>query len=239
MVVTQNWNNLLSYIKLKLGMKVNKLEFSDDEIINNIKSHTLPLVSQYEPHNIWIVSDFNRDKVLGPTGAYGNQSIRIPIDTIPFEITEIEEVYYSNLVGYNLSNLTPYFVNPVDIAISNTFVDIFNFLQPVQTFTFIRPDILKFGLPITSDKLIIKLNVIHQDVSTLPSDIYNKIFKNLALRDTVGFVLANRQKYSNLQTPFGEVNLNVDALSALYESLDSKLIEELELIPTKSFLEIF
>ena len=45
----QTWNNLLEYIKLELGVPVNLLEISDDDIIKYIKNHALPEFSQYVP----------------------------------------------------------------------------------------------------------------------------------------------------------------------------------------------
>ena len=50
----QNWNNVLSYIKLNLGSPLNLIEMSDDEIIENLKEHVLPVFSQYCPLKKWL-----------------------------------------------------------------------------------------------------------------------------------------------------------------------------------------
>ena len=44
--MSQSWNNILSYIKLGLGAPLNLLEFSDEELIQNLKEHVLPFFSQ-------------------------------------------------------------------------------------------------------------------------------------------------------------------------------------------------
>ena len=50
----QNWNNVLSYIKLNLGAPLNLIEMSDDEIVENLKEHTLQTFSQYCPLKKWV-----------------------------------------------------------------------------------------------------------------------------------------------------------------------------------------
>ena len=50
----QNWNNVLSYIKLMLGAPINLVEISDSDIIEFLKEHVLPVFSQYSPLKRWV-----------------------------------------------------------------------------------------------------------------------------------------------------------------------------------------
>lgn len=49
----QNWNNILSYIKLSLGAPLNLIEIPDSDIIEYLKEHVLPVFSQYNPLKKW------------------------------------------------------------------------------------------------------------------------------------------------------------------------------------------
>lgn len=49
----QNWNNILSYIKLSLGSPLNLIEISDSDMIEYLKEHVLPVFSQYNPLKKW------------------------------------------------------------------------------------------------------------------------------------------------------------------------------------------
>ena len=47
--MAQTWNDVLSYIKINLGVPLNKLEISDDDLVTNLRDQVLPLFSQYAP----------------------------------------------------------------------------------------------------------------------------------------------------------------------------------------------
>ncbi len=65
----QNWNNVLSYIKLNLGAPLNLIEMSDDEIVENLKEHTLQTFSQYCPLKKWVY--IGPEHAVNTTGAPG------------------------------------------------------------------------------------------------------------------------------------------------------------------------
>jgi hypothetical protein len=69
--------------------------------------------------------------------------------------------------------------------------------------------------------------------------MYHKLFKNICLLDAFELVINNRNKYNNLTTPFGQIDLNIDYISQRAQELRQKIDEIVDNLPHREYLEIF
>lgn len=234
----QNWNNIIDYIKGNLGVPYNLLELSDADIINYIKEHTLARFSQYIPHPIFInLTSINE---VNSNITKHRYTYQLPEEIIlAFDITGVQEVYYNTASGIHSSDLQTAFLNPLDTALMNAHYNLNEDLQPVNSFQFIPPKIITFSrdvMPSEGCSIVVELNTIHQTLDTIPSDVYHKIFKDLCLADIIDWIINIRSKYVNLSTPFNTLNLNIDRLQTIVNTLNQKVDDYLTNLPPKHIL---
>jgi hypothetical protein len=228
----QNWNNILNYLKSNLGTKSAALELTDDEFIIHFKENSLPEFSQIIPKHAWIlVTQSNLETI---PNNYSNYTYRL---TVPenINIIDVNDVY----IGRNIIQYEQYFMNPADIVMGNTLNDMMQFLNTVNDYEFIKPFHIRFSEKPYNEKFIIELNIEHTDLSTIPSDMYHKLFKKMCLADGLELVLTNRNKFNNVTTPFGAIDLNFDYISQRLSEIRQKNDEIIEYLPHRQYLEIF
>ncbi len=212
-MVIQNWNNIIQYIKLNLG-QANLLEFSDNEIINILKEHTLPEFSVYISRKHWVL--------LTPSDQISSENT-LDIDTykIPlpegYQVISVDRAYTNQsnpgaIEDTDLNRYMYYQTNPMDIVINNTLSTMLNSLDTVQYYELLLPDTIVFGKSLNGAGVILELSVYHDKLDTIPRDAYHKLFKPMALKNIIEYIIANRSKFTNLSSPFGEINLNMDIL---------------------------
>jgi hypothetical protein len=235
--MAQNFNNIISYIKLSFGTPYNLLELSDDELILYIKEHTLPLFSQYIPRPIWVL--LNSSNQIGSSFTKHQYTYQLPDEVDQYDIVGIQEVYYNTSGGIALAASSAFFSNPTDVVISNGYFTLAQDLQTVDAFEYIPPKIITFSkesIPSSGDSLIVEVNTVHQTLDSIPSDTYQKIFKEQCLKDSIDWIIGIRSKFSNLSSPFSTLNLNIDRLQALSNSLDQKITDYYNNLPPKHLL---
>lgn len=237
MTAFQNWNNILGYIKSNLGENINFIELSDDYIINYLKNQTLPECSRFIPGKIW--ATINDSNLIEIDHNYNENTYRIPINEDDYKIINVQEVYYgvssrgNQIFGY--SNYV--FLDPRDATMSNVFNDMISKLTPTQTYIFIPPNVIKFGLNLAQNNIIMELNVVHFRLDKIPHDSYNNYFKKKALKDVIDLIISNRSKYSRVQSPFGEIELNIDFLRDKKQELNDQIREVEEWDPPEKLIE--
>lgn len=252
--MSQNWNNLLGYIKRNLGAKLNLLELSDDEIIEGLKEDVISYFSQYSPCKKGIY--INRDnKITGLTKA--PNAYRIPFPENEYVI-DIFDVYASPLdshvdpfygTKYSMSNIAGTIAHygygqigmaggaMIDAVISNSFLDMMKEFQVRNTWEFYPPDMISFDVNV--DDAIIIYFTSHENLNTINPDMYNIVLKPLALGHVQTWLAALRSKYENLSTPAGEIQVNWQKLEQDAEKNLERAKEKLEQqMPHDPFLEI-
>lgn len=235
--MAQNFNNIVSYIKLSFGTPYNLLELSDDELILYIKEHTLPKFSQYIPRPIWVL--LGSSNQIGSTFTKHAYSYQLPDEVDQYDIVGIQEVYYNSSSGIGLAGMSSMFLNPIDTVVSNGYANLAEDLQAVSAFEYIPPKIITFtkeSIAASGDSLIVEVNTVHQSLDTIPSDVYQKIFKDQCLKDAIDWIIGIRSKFSNLSSPFSTLNLNIDRLQALSNSLDQKITDYYANLPPKHLI---
>jgi len=202
-ISVQSWNNILSYIKSNLGVPINMLELSDDEIIDYLQNNTLYEFSQYVPKKKYYLlenSDLVDEKI---------QKYKINVDD---PIIDIRRVYtFSTLNASQLSNITSKKV--LDAALFAKFESIVQYLSPTITWRFEQPNYIIFFCNPSIDvflPVLIEYNTIYQNLNEMPADMYIW-FKKLCLADIKILIGNTRTKYQ-LSTPFGQILNNGEIL---------------------------
>jgi len=233
--MAQNWNSLLSYIKLKLGVPTNMLELTDDDIIKYIKENTIPELSQYlYETQLFLLTCHNLDTTSNPLYGANYYTIPAPPDV---EIIDVYKVYLSNNT-ISIGLLTTGFltIDPRDIAMQNELMTMMTSLQPVQTYKYIRPNKILFEQPLTGD-CIVEARIVLQNIAQIPSDFYHDIFKEKCLADVISLVVSQRSKYESLSTPFGQLNLNWQYLDQYGKEILAEINSKLDAIPPEYYIE--
>ena len=226
----QTWNKLLTYIKRKTGVPLNLLEFSDDDIYQIIIEDVLPLLSEHVARQIWL---YLTSANLAKTKSGENiQTYNIPV---PDNITLINvvDVYYTN--STNLMYDSVGLPDPREIVMSNEFLDMVASLNTAQSFELIYPKQISFSQRLTGDA-ILKCNVIHSDLSTIPSDMYYDIFRPWCVAEIKENIANMRSKYEALTTPFGEIHLNWQKLEEDALRIKEEIKTKLESLPTEHLI---
>jgi len=233
--MAQTWNDVLNYIKINLGVPLNKLEISDDDIVNNLRDQVLPLFSQFAPMKKYkAISDNN---LIISTDGQPLYQYRIPLDAEEY-IIDILNVYFSN-ESTAVSVVAPLISTPnevIDTLIQNSYLDILKSLQAVNTWDFIPPDKLLFDFSIGYG--IIEYNTVHDDLSTIDPDKYHIMFKKLCLANVKIWLSSIRSKYENLTTPFGPINLNWEKLDADGKQEKEEVMVLLNMLPPDFLIHV-
>jgi len=226
----QTWNNLLEYIKLELGVPVNLLEISDDDIIKYIKNHALPEFSQYVPaFKFKVITESNRvTYTAGPSYAY-----KIPADPDD-QIIDIYDVYYSKSGSITADILSSnYILNTTDVidtVIMNEFNDLVSSLRSRQTWEFAPPDILYFDKELPNGSALVVYNIVHKSLDTIRPDMY-RYFKKYCAGYVKTWVAKFRSKFDNLATPVGQLSINWQQLLQEGQQDIQEVYQILETVP--------
>lgn len=231
----QNWNNVLEYIKLFLGVPVNLLEISDDDLVKYLKRQVMPLFSQYTPaKKFTYITPAHR---ISMTSGAPQFRYSIPIEpgeyivdifgAYPLRDVSIVDTFGGALINAQMT---------MDMVIANTYIDAVRSLQVRNTWEFIPPNILVFDQEIAACAVI--YNTPHVVLDTVRPDLYHKSFKPLCLGFTKLWVASMRSKFEGLATPFGQMNLNYDRLQTEGQTSVDNAIAILEAIPPDILIEV-
>jgi hypothetical protein len=226
----QNWNHIISYIRNQLGA-VNQLELTDDELIDYLKQHTLPEFSIYSPAKLWVLITQPVCLELGEVDKLYNENtytIETPDDV---EIISVDQAYTKTGGGRGISggdegelnNYLYQYQDPRDTVMSNTFNTMMDYLNKVQHFQYLPPRTITFGSNVSANGVILELHVYHARLDTIKRDIYMEMFRPMALRDIIDLIMANRSKFQEVASPFGQINLNLEYLREKQQKLEEKI----------------
>jgi len=230
----QHWNNVLSYVKINLGVPINLLEISDDELITNLRDHVLSLFSQYAPAKAYAFIT-GANQITGGQGSPRYMyKIPVPAGTYIVDVLEAmptKEVSIVDMYGGALINAQA----AMDLVISNAYIDAVRSLQTRQTWEFISPDIMIFDKE--TNACVVIYNHSHIVLNTIRPDLYHRAFKPLCLGHTKLWIASMRSKFENLATPFGALNLNYDKLQSEGQTTIDNAIALLDTLPPDILIE--
>ncbi|MBC8427615.1 MAG: hypothetical protein H8D97_01860 [Proteobacteria bacterium] len=238
-MITQNWNHVISYIRSQIG-SINQLEISDDELIEYLRNHTLPEFSIFSPAKLWVLlSDSDRvivnplDPALQDT-TYDEDTYTIPLPE-DVEIINVENAYFRRGISGGDNAFGKYShiyqTDPRDTVMNNTFSTMMDYLKTVQYYEYLPPKTIVFGHQINSNGLILELHVYHVKLSTIKRDIYTNLFRKMAVYDIINMIIANRSKFQQVSSPFGEIQLNIEFLEKKAEKFEQQIEEYKQWMP--------
>lgn len=235
MSYAQNWNNVLSFVKIELGIPTNLLEIADNELIKLYKEHILSLFAQYSPaKNYAYITEANRliKSAGSPQFMY---KIPVPLGTYIVDILEAYPTRESSIVDMYGGSLIDS-RSAMDLVIANSYIDAVRSLQVRNTWEFLPPDIMIFDKEIYA--CVVIYNTTHDVLNTIRPDLYHQLFKPLCLAYTKIWLAAQRSKFDNLSTPFGQLNLNWETLKSEGQTEKDNIIQELKALPPDILIEI-
>lgn len=231
----QHWNNILSYIKINLGVPINLLEIPDDELILNLRDHILSAFSQYAPAKAYAFIT-GANQINGGLGSPRYMyKMPVPEGTYIIDILEAmptKEVSVVDMYGGAIINAQA----AMDLVISNAYIDAVRSMQTRQTWEFVPPNIMIFDKEINS--CVVIYNHPHITLDTIRPDLYHRAFKPMCLGHTKIWIASMRSKFENLATPFGALNLNYDKLQTEGQTLIDNAQAVLDTIPPDLLIEV-
>ena len=232
----QNWNDILSYVKINLGVPINLLEISDEELISNLRQHVMGIFSQYAPHKEWAyISGANMYSNSTAGSPQYMAKIPVPVGTYIIDVLEAyptKEVSIVDMYGGALINAQA----AMDLVISNAYIDAVRSLQTRNTWEFLPPDIMIFDKETLA--CVVVYNTPHRTLDTIRPDLYHKCFKPLCLGNVKLWIAAMRSKFEGLTTPFGQLNLNYEKLQTEGQTVIDNVMTILETIPPDILIEV-
>lgn len=234
----QNWNNLLRYVKRKVGSPLNFLELSDEDIYDIVIEDVLPSLSQYIGKPVWFKLGSQHIKPGTNTSEnyYTSERYIIPLPK-EMAIVEVIEVYWNQYgqagSNHELGMAQGYIsmLDPRDTVMANTFIDMVKSFDIVPTFRFIPPREILFDTSLKGKDIIIECKAEHSDLSTMPSDIYFEILRPMVHSEVLDAIVAMRKKYKSIATPFGQIELNWEELKSESDQIRSTIQEKLDSLP--------
>jgi hypothetical protein len=231
----QNWNNLIEYIKLNLGVPPLNIEFSDDDLVNIIKEHVLPEFSRYIPlYRYYLLTEAENCIQYEPTKVY-------QIKNFPFKIIKVDEIIAKpNLFDLVQTTSTALYSGDItNLLGANNMLQAKTTVIADDTWTFIPPDKIEMIKSSNSvwiyDDFIAKLACVHNDPSTVDPDMYVYL-RDLALAEIMIFIGRIRTKYQNFSTPAGQVELDAQNLMQEGQQLKREVLEKLDRLPPDHYL---
>lgn len=205
-----NQTTLIRELEIDLGYKFTDLEIDHDEIINIIKLKTLPTFSKYFPYQTRITIDAQKDLVPGYNNRY-----YLRADT---DIMNVNRLVTNNAkMDASGSGLTGAAMRPgYDYGLSNFFerqiqADLASASNPV-TFMFYPPNQIEIYPSFIAG--LVELNVVHDiTLHTVPMNM-KEYFMQLALADVKTALYQIRNRFNNMQTSFGTLDLFIDELQS-------------------------
>jgi len=230
-----NWDNLLDYIKLNLGTSVNNIEFTDQEIIDIITNHVLPVFSRYDPYIRYYMM-FEHFNVISRSPLLVYQ-----IKNFPYKILRVNRLIRKPTVldmtqYYNLQqtsgDLTDMLIAQNSFSMSKDFIS-------KDTWVFRAPDKIHFvrGSNNYGSVLdfIVELECVHKDPSTVTPDLYQYL-EELALAHVFIYIGRIRSKFQTFNTPQSQVDVNAQEILQEGLQLKEKVLQELDDLPPDTYI---
>lgn len=237
---SQSWNNTLNYIKRNLGAPTTLLEMSDEDIVEGLEEDTLALVSQYSPFKKFTFID---ETDIVPMSKAGDPKwryrMRVEANENIIDVYECMVATTSSSMLEEINELTidmQSYYGTIDVVIQNAFVDASRSLGIRNTWEFLPPTDIMFDEKVP--RCCIIYNVPHDSPKTMRPDVYNNMFKQLALGHVQRWLAAKRAMFENVSTPFGQINLNWNKLETDAQTNIQEATQKLELLPPDKLLEV-
>lgn len=223
---------VLDYVKARLGLPYTPIEYTDDNILDYIRKTSLRTFSRKMPHKNKVVMNLNDDSIKTEV----NNEFRI-IDPDGVSIIAIVEVL-DDMTGMIFSGYPYYGLLGGTIEDAERYVEqtetagtVYKYSQYNKYYEFVPPNILRI-LPNNSfgDSLTVIYERFHtHDFRTILPE-FEDLFLDLAYADVAIWIAKTRGAFRTMNTPFGDIELNVDDLKSDAQAIRDKIIEDLSTV---------
>jgi hypothetical protein len=202
-----NLTSVLRRVEMELGVSHRVIELMSDQLIRTVKEESVQVFSQYYPHLMKHVINEKEDRVNPKmTGRYY-------IKVEDWEILGVSKFLADSMSqGIASPYYAPYqsYQDPFDAQIG---ADRRSMVEEPITWKWIPPNQVETHQKwIYGGNLTIEIKVVHhEDLWTIPLT-YREEFMKLALLDCKIATYAIRSQFSQINSPFGNIELNVDDL---------------------------
>ena len=213
----QSWDNILSFVKIKLGANVRALEYTDDEIVSHLKEHILTEFSSYYPASTFLTVKHRDDNVPGLEDHY---YLRVKGDVKIFSVVRNYNTNLSQLFNIDFTVMT-------DPIASHMFDEQLAYYCVPTFIEFVPPNMVKISNShIIQKDFTAKIQINHTSPVTSRSGLYS-VFKDICLGEIADIILANREVFSSVRNSMVELNLNLDRLTRFVEK-KNELMEQVK-----------
>lgn len=203
-----NMTTVLRYIEANLGYRFRDLEIDDNEIMDSIHNTTLPVFSSYFPCTY--------RRILTPGDRVPGYSNRYYLDSTDpneqYRILGVKQIYLQDInnLGFDQNAIlgSGYGVGWGTILRDSKRMP----LNPVL-FEYFPPNQVDIRPTAYVNTFLTEIKVVHPDHLATIHPGMEEDFKNLALYDVMNYLYNIRNRFTELNTPFGTINLNLDHLS--------------------------
>lgn len=213
-----NISELLTSIKMDLGLVGLSLPIGDKELLDVIKLKSLRTFSTYFPRIVTVhlktrelekLKDSYEESVFVLPDAFGGPIIGL---------RDLEVVDHSTIGTPYMSNLDLYhdFGFYGDIMMAQAEADLASLVTPSFTYKFEEPNIIRLfnAYQPTDCALRLELKLMHLDnLSSIKTSLF-EAFYDLALVDIKRFLYNILKHYENIETAYGSINLRIDEWSS-------------------------
>ena len=200
--------NVLRYIEAGLGYRFRDLEIDDNEIENAIINTTLPIFSSYFPCYYRRLINAETDLV---EGTYNQYYIDSTDPNEEYELLGVSKVYVSDItnMGYDRNAILG---NNYSTGFGGVLKDAFRMPVNPLVFNYIPPNIVEIRPSCYQSSFLAELKIVHPSHLRTIHPGMEEEFKLLALYDISMYLYSIRNRFSDLQTPFGSIALSLDNL---------------------------
>lgn len=213
---------VIRYIEKKLGFKFKELELDSEEILENIRTDSLVTFSKYFPLQERLIINLESDLVPEYNNMYYLRT--------DHEIVNVNRIVPSSLFGANaitdLMHPTAAAMMYGDPISRQLDMDLMSSTKNPITFIFYPPNKVEIT-PVSSviQNYIIICNVVHDNsFGTIPVNMQEHFLK-LALYDTQDVLYHIRNRFTSIQTTFGNIEFFLSELEGANDN-KKELLEE-------------
>jgi len=212
--MAMNPSMVLQYIELNLGASIQVLEIDTDDIMEIVRTQTIPTFSLYYPNYQLIEVIPKRDKVPNRFNTFYLKT--------DLEIIGVSKVLSENYLGNSGLPMAYYDSDPINRQMTADLASMY--FQPI-TWEFESPNILSV-YPKTNllGAFTVQLKTVHPDhLATIPFSMREE-FLECALYDVRIALYPIRDRFKNINTTFGSIELFMDKLESAAD--DKKQLKE-------------
>ena len=222
-----NISMLLDHVKSRLGVSHRHIEFLDDALIKCLEQTTLQTLSVYCPFYCNMIINLNEAEVMPGMNTYfvpetlGDDFNVMGVEyVLPISTGQSASTMFYMPMGGDLQGII------TSLAMSKLSNTMLGATVNPQTHQFIAPNMVRLmSTAMTTNAMMIARTTHKKDFTTFPFGMLETI-KNLAFYDVAMDIYSVRKYFSNVQTLFAQIQLDMDMYNSIPDKRD-ELIEKL------------